>query len=67
MFLDFVDNMNIEHEDAYTRIFVQSLTGNVRIWFKQLQANSINSWVELVNIFKNQWGVKNISFLLNKI
>ena len=22
-FLDFVDNMNIEHEDVYTRLFVQ--------------------------------------------
>lgn len=53
-FLDFFDNMNIEHEDVYTRLFVQSLEGNVRIWFRRLQANSINSWYEIVNIFKKQ-------------
>jgi len=52
-FLYFVDNMNIEHDDIYIALFVQSLEGNVRIWFRQLQVNSINSRVELVNIFKN--------------
>ena len=57
-FLDFAHNMNIEHEDIYTRLFVQSLEGNVRIWFNQLQENSINSWIELTNIFKNKWGIK---------
>lgn len=30
-FLDFVDNMNIEQENVYMRLFVQSLEGNVRI------------------------------------
>jgi len=40
------------------RLFVQSLEGNVRTWFRQLPANSIRSWEELTNIFKNQWGVK---------
>lgn len=45
-FLDFANNMNIEHEDVYTRLFVQSLEGNVRIWFRQLQANSINPCAE---------------------
>ena len=40
------------------RFFVQSLEGNVRIWFRQLQASSIRNWEELTTIFKNQWGVK---------
>ena len=30
-FLNFADNMNIEHENIYMRLFVQSLEGNVRI------------------------------------
>lgn len=57
-FLDFADNINIEHEDIYTRLFVQSLERNVKLWFRQLQAYSINSWAELVNIFKNQWEIR---------
>ena len=40
------------------RLFVQSLEGNVRIWFRQLPINFIRNWEELTNIFKNQWGVK---------
>lgn len=56
--MDFADNMNIEHENVYMRLFVQSLEGNVRIWFRKLRPNSIRSWNELTTIFKNQWGVK---------
>jgi len=52
-FLDFADNINIEQENVYMRLFVQSLEGNVRIWFGQLPANSIRNWEELTNIFKN--------------
>jgi len=33
-FLDFANNMNIEQEIFYMRLFVQSLEGNVRIWFR---------------------------------
>ena len=29
-YVDFADNLDIDHEDVYTRIFVQSLEGNVR-------------------------------------
>ena len=57
-FLDFADNMNIEYENVYMRFFVQSLEGNVRIWFRQFMQHSTQSWDELTTIFKNQWGVK---------
>ena len=57
-FLDFADNMNIEQENVYTRLFVQYLEGNVRTWFRQLPANYIRSWEELTNVLKNQWGMK---------
>lgn len=52
-FLDFADNLNIEHEDVFMRIFVQSLERNIRVWFRNLQSNFICSWVELTNIFIN--------------
>ena len=42
-FLDFAGNMNIEHEDVYMWLFVQSLEGNVRICFRQLRENSIRT------------------------
>lgn len=57
-FLDFADNMNIEREDVYMRLFVQSLEGNVRILFRQLRVDSIKTWNVLITILKNQWGVK---------
>lgn len=57
-FLDFADNMNIEQENVYMRLFVQSIEVYVRTWFRQLLANSIRNWEYLTNIFKNQWGVK---------
>ena len=40
------------------RLFVQSLEGNVRIWFRQLPTASIRNWEELTTIFKKKWGVK---------
>jgi len=33
-FLDFADNMNIEQEHVYMRLFVQSLEGNATTWFR---------------------------------
>jgi len=50
--------MNIEEENVYMRLFVQSVEGNFRVWYRQLAANSIRNWNELISIFKNQWGVK---------
>jgi len=57
-FLDFADDMNIEQEIVYMRLFVQSLEGNVRIWFRKLPTASIRNREEVTIIFKNQWGLK---------
>ena len=38
------------------RMFVQSLDGEVRKWFKELPANSITIIEELQDIFMRQWG-----------
>jgi hypothetical protein len=33
-FDNFTDNLSLEHEDVYMRIFVQNFEGEVRTWFK---------------------------------
>ena len=40
-FHSYVENINIEQEDVWTRVFVQSLDGRVRKWFKELPAGSV--------------------------
>jgi hypothetical protein len=33
-FYSYADNLNIENEDAWMRVFVQSLDGEIRKWFR---------------------------------
>ena len=40
-FLSYANNQNIEAKDVWMRMFVQSLDGEVRGWFRELPANSI--------------------------
>jgi hypothetical protein len=40
-FYSFADNFNIEHSDVWMRVFVQSLDGEVRKWFRGLHVGSI--------------------------
>jgi len=40
------------------RVFVQSLTGDVRTWFRALPANSINDLQALYQTFLNRWEKK---------
>jgi len=40
------------------RIFIQSLTGEVRAWFRALPANSIINLEELYTTFLNRWEKK---------
>lgn len=61
-FLDFADHMNIEHDDVHMCLFVQSLEGNAKIWFRQLSADLIRPWNELTTILKNKRGVKKDPF-----
>ena len=35
-FYSYADNLNIENEDVWMRVFVQSLDGEVRKWFRGL-------------------------------
>ena len=47
LFCAFVENLNVEHLDVVMRLFVQSLNGEARKWFKGLPNASINNWEEL--------------------
>ena len=40
-FLSYVDNQNIEAKDVWMRMFVHSLDGEVKKWFREFPANSI--------------------------
>lgn len=54
------DNFYIEHEDVYMRLFVQSLDGDVRKWFRTLPPRYINSRKVLEYNFLQQWGEKKV-------
>ena len=40
-FCSYVDNQNVEHEDVWSRLFVWSLDGEARKWFRSLPPNQI--------------------------
>ena len=52
----YADNQNIEHEDVWSRLFVQILDGEARKWFISLAPNSITGIDELEEIFVKHWG-----------
>ena len=55
-FYNFPDNFNIEHVDILMRLFVQSLDGEVRKWFRGLTPYSIIGIEALDEAFLEQWG-----------
>lgn len=57
-FYGFADNLGIEHEYVWMRLFAQSLDGEVRKWFRALIVNSIRNILELDAIFLRKWGEK---------
>jgi hypothetical protein len=57
-FDEFADMFGLEHEDVYMRLFVQTFEGEVRIWFKGLPPNSLDSYDALETTFLRQWGEK---------
>ena len=58
MFCNFAENLNVEHLDVVLRLFVQSLDGEARKWFKGLPNNSIPTWEEMECQFNQRWGEK---------
>jgi hypothetical protein len=55
-FYSYADNLNIENEDVWMRVFVQSLDGEVRKWFRGLTPGSIAGIEALDSVFLRQWG-----------
>lgn len=55
---DYFENYEIDDEDVRMKIFVQSLTGDVRNWFRSLAANSIVNPDALYLSFLNRWEKK---------
>jgi hypothetical protein len=50
-FYSFADNFNVEHAGVWMRLFVQSLNGEARKWFRSLPPNSIVDIVALDDAF----------------
>lgn len=55
-FYVFTENLNVEQLEVVLRLFVQSLDGEARKWFKALSDSSITAWEELENSFTQKWG-----------
>jgi hypothetical protein len=55
-FYSYANNQNIEHEDVWTRLFVQSMDGEARKWFRDLLVGSIARIEALDDVFLKQWG-----------
>jgi hypothetical protein len=55
-FYSYADSLNIENEDVWMRVFVQSLDGKVRKWFRGLALGSIAGIEALDSAFLRQWG-----------
>ena len=53
-----MDDLNIQHEDVYLRLFVQSLEGEPRKSFRNLAVGSIATWRALESWFHTAWGEK---------
>jgi hypothetical protein len=52
---DFIDNLEILHEDIIMRIFSKYLIGDATLWFKNMKVASIGSWDELYDTFFKYW------------
>jgi hypothetical protein len=54
-FLKFVDDLEIEHEDVVMKMFMQTLEGDTRAWYKALPVGSINGWDSFQRKFTERW------------
>jgi hypothetical protein len=57
-FYSFAYNFNVEHADVWMRLFVQSLDGEARKWFRSFPPNSIAGIEALDETFLRHWGNK---------
>jgi hypothetical protein len=57
-FYSFTDNFQVYYDDVWMRLFVQSLYGEVRKWFRNLRDNFITTITDLDVTFLRKWGDK---------
>jgi len=57
-FYSYVDNLDISEDDVWMRVFVQSLDGEARKWFRELTPRSITNIEALHDAFLKKWGDK---------
>ena len=55
---DHFETYEIDDDSVRMRMFVESLTGDVRTWFRSLNANSITTPAELYQAFTSRWEKK---------
>ena len=55
-FENFINILEIEHDDVCMRDFSRYLQGDVKEWFKHLQHESIKTWEEFNYVFLKLWG-----------
>ena len=58
-FENFIDQFEIIHDDVTMRLFSNSLSGDVAMWFRCLEAGFIGSWNKLCHAFLKGWVIKN--------
>lgn len=56
--IDYFENYEIDDNDVRMKFFVQSLTGDVRAWFRSLPTNTIANPYALYQNFLNRWEKK---------
>jgi len=56
LFCAFVENINVEHQDVVSILFIQYLEGEVGKSFKSFPNATINTWEEMENSFMHKWG-----------
>ena len=54
-FCSFAEKFNVEHLDVVLRLFVQSLDGEARKWFKTLGNRSVTTWDDMETTFLRKW------------
>ena len=54
---NFIDLEEVDEEDAKMRIIVQIFSGEVKVWFRSLNANSIATSNQLIDAFIARWEV----------
>jgi len=52
----FTDLLEIINEDVLMRSFCQSVHIDARLWFRNVEADSIISWIDLHDVFLRFWG-----------